>query len=116
MLDESLVALDDKSGVPGKFWEQDGLGLYLACPGTNTATGRYHTLANRPWQDDPIIQLTPSTERWGEGVLNAGSKWACTLSDKGYTVEAAVPWASLGWQPQAGDRVLFSAILGSGSV
>ncbi|HEY3416883.1 MAG TPA: hypothetical protein VGM23_08375, partial [Armatimonadota bacterium] len=44
-------------------------------------------------------------------VLPAGSKYACGITKTGYTVEAAVPWAALGWQPQAGDRLFFAGVL-----
>jgi hypothetical protein len=111
VLDDSVRPLEKKSGVPGKFWEQDGLGFYLDVPGTSVASGRYNTIPTRPWQPEPIIQLTPSTERFAAETLPPGSQWGCTLSDKGYTVEVSVPWSALGWQPQAGDRIFFSAIL-----
>ncbi len=109
--DNSVVPLKKKSGVPGKFWEQDGMGVYLDAPACNVVTGRYNTKANRPWQAEPILQLTPSTEQWGAEVLPEGSTFACTLGKAGYTVEAAVPWASLGWQVQPGDRIFFAGIL-----
>ncbi len=109
--DNSVVPLEKKSGVPGKFWEQDGMGVYLDAPACNVASGRYNTISNRPWQSEPIVQLTPSTEKWGAEVLPAGSKYACTLGKTSYTVEAAVPWSAIGWQVQTGDRVFFSMIM-----
>ncbi|HEY3418736.1 MAG TPA: sugar-binding protein, partial [Armatimonadota bacterium] len=108
--DNSVVPLEKKSGVPGKFWEQDGMGLYLDVPGSNVVSGRFNTKPTRPWQQEPIIQLTPSTNNFGLDVLPDDSKYACALAKDGYAIEAAVPWASLGWQPIAGDRILFSAI------
>lgn len=109
--DDSVRPLEKPSGVPGRFWEQDGLGLYLDVPGTSVASGRFNTKPTRPWQPEPILQLTPSTERFGAAVLPEGSEWGCTLSATGYTVEASVPWTALGWHPQAGDRIFFAAIL-----
>ncbi|MHB9022743.1 MAG: sugar-binding protein [Armatimonadota bacterium] len=109
--DNSVVPLEKKSGVPGKFWEQDGMGLYLDVPGANVVSGRYNTKPTRPWQQEPIIQLTPSTNNFAAETLPEGSKYGCVIAKDGYAVEASVPWASLGWQPVAGDRIFFAAIL-----
>ena len=109
--DDAVVPLTKKSGVPGKFWEQDGMGFYLDTPSCNVASGRYATRATRPWQAEPILQLTPSTDNWGADVLPDGSRYACTIAKNGYTVEAAVPWSAIGWQVQAGDRLFFAMIL-----
>ena len=109
--DDSVRPLEKKSGVPGKFWEQDGMGVYLDAPGINSASGRYSTKRTRPWQPEPILQLTPSTGDFGAEVLPEGSRYACRISKDGYVVEAAVPWVALGWQPVSGDRLLFAAIL-----
>lgn len=109
--DDSVVPLMKQSGVPGKFWEQDGMGFYLDTPACNVAAGRYNSKATRPWQAEPLLQLTPSTDNWGAGVLPEGSKYACTIGKNGYTVEAAVPWSAVGWQVQTGDRIFFAMIL-----
>lgn len=109
--DDSVRPLEKASGVPGKFWEQDGMGLYLDAPGVNAASGRYDTRRTRPWQPEPIIQLTPSLNNYGAAVLPEGSRYGSAITAEGYTVEAAVPWAALGWRPQVGDRILFAAIL-----
>jgi len=111
VIDDNVRPLIAKSEQPGKFWQQDGMGLYLDVPGTNVATGRYNTLPTRPWSQEPILQLTPSTNNYGADTLPIGSKYACNIEKKGYSVEIAVPWAALGWQPIAGDRLRFSAIL-----
>jgi hypothetical protein len=109
--DNSVVPLEAQSAPPGKFWEQDGMGLYLDVPSANVVGGRFNTKPTRPWQQEPIVQLTPSAKSYGAGVLPEGSLYACTIGKHGYTVEAAVPWASIGWQPAAGDRIFFSAIV-----
>jgi len=111
VVDASVLGLKKPSRQPGKFWEQDGAGLYLDVPGINVASGRYQTRPTRPWTARPILQLTPGTGDHGRAVLPAGSRYGCRMSAKGYTVEAAVPWRSLGWEPRAGERILFGAIL-----
>ena len=109
--DRSVRPLEKPSKQPGKFWEQDGAGVYLDVPGTNVASGRYQTRPTRPWTTHPIIQLTPSTHNYGRETLPPGSRYGCRVSAGGYTVEAAVPWRSLGWAPRAGDRIFFGAIV-----
>ncbi|MHB9132930.1 MAG: sugar-binding protein [Armatimonadota bacterium] len=109
--DNSVFPLEHKSGVPGRFWEQDGMGLYLDAPASNVASGRYNTKPTRPWAQEIILQLTPSLTNFGAETLPDGSVYACTMRKTGYTVEVAVPWESMGWQAAAGDRLFFSAIL-----
>jgi hypothetical protein len=109
--DDSAVPMTAKPALPGKFWLQDGLGLYLDAPALGAVIGRYNTKPTHSWQQEPIIQLTPGENNYGAEVLPAGSKYACITRANGYVVEIAYPWESLGWQPLAGDRLFFSAIL-----
>lgn len=109
--DNSVRPLETPSKQPGKFWEQDGAGLYLDVPGSSVASGRYNTKPTRPWLTQPILQLTPSINNYGLEVLPPGSRYGCRISATGYSVEAAVPWAALGWNPQPGERLFFAAIV-----
>ncbi|MHB9133442.1 MAG: sugar-binding protein [Armatimonadota bacterium] len=109
--DNSVVPITTKQAQPYRFWLQDGVGFYLDTPGLNLLSGRYDTKPTRSWQQEPIIQLTPSTDNFGLDVLPASSRYACIIGKDGYVVEAAIPWLAIGWQPTAGDRMFFGAIL-----
>ena len=82
---------------------------------------------NSPYSPTPFMALRYEAREGGRGVLIAndrsvldkadaywklpeGSLFASRETDTGYQVEAAVPWAALGFRPQAGET-LFCAFL-----
>jgi hypothetical protein len=110
--DDSVVLKTRDTADPKGFWNQDGGGIYLDTPACNVAAGRYATRPTRAWQPEPILQLTPSDDpAFGASALPDSSKYACVIGKTNYVVEAAVPWESLGWQAQTGDRLFLAAIL-----
>jgi hypothetical protein len=76
------------------FWSHDGLVLLLHLP---------------PWTAPAARTLTVGFNYYSPGStprdLPGGVRYAALPAKDGYTLEAAVPFAALGYTPRAGDRL-----------
>lgn len=44
-------------------------------------------------------------------MITAHGRWASVETERGYRVEAAIPWSDLGYTPRAGERVFMSVLV-----
>jgi len=125
MTDDNLLGVKPDSkgnqGPPG--WGCDSLMVAVASfrqpMKTNSPYSRYPFLGLRyaPTGANPRGKLVGGQpgdldKRGDYWVLTENSKWAVAETEKGYNVEAAIPWHDLAFQARPGER-LFIAFLGA---
>jgi len=123
MVDDHLMGIK-----PGSHGNQGPAGWFCDSVMIAVASYRQHMKTNSPYQRTPLIglryapagpksrgQLIKATEavlnkRTLYWVLTRNAKMALVETAKGYDVEAAIPWADLGFVARPGER-LFIAFL-----
>jgi len=99
---DATPMLNDRSGE--KLWDGDGLELFVA----DTAGGAHHRILIGAGQPNQICFAgEPGTPVATSNVLRG-------VDGKGYTVEVAVPWTSLGITPKAGTPLAFDLAINDG--
>ena len=121
MVDDSLMGVkpDSFNNQGPAPWFCDSVMVFLACY-------RQPLKTNTPFSSTPVLGLryapmSPGSRgtlvAGGDAVLNKRdlywiltehSKWKVTDTEKGYDVEAAIPWQDLNFVPRPGERLFMS--------
>ena len=87
------------------FWEYDGVALLVTVPPWLRGTTRHPQVIEKELH----FGLNYYTDS-GPSPLPGGGRYVCRRSPTGYTIEAAIPFASLGLDARHGDRLRFFII------
>jgi hypothetical protein len=106
--DDSLKPLVKKTDMP---WACDSLILVTSVFGATRGSPRYHQVKNVETSAEPFFGFSYYTNDTGPRAWTKHSRYLARKSAAGYSIEAAISLADIGYQPVSGDRIKIAFIL-----
>ena len=106
--DQSLVPMAKADAMP---WDCDSLMLSLSTFGPTTDSDRFRTVKNTATASEPFFGFSYYTDKTGPRKWTEHSRYVTRKTKDGYTIEAAIALADIGYAPRAGDRIKAAFIL-----